>query len=133
MHTYKVDDSLKRVKLAVRVGTVADAFTRVYKKNAGAPRYKKEMDSAKEKNGTIDPSIIGANTGLEGDRVKVMTLVDFSKLSPDHREKAKENLQIMYELSGGPDGDASFEFVDSEVDKTDPLSYRITKFFKFES
>ncbi len=129
MESYLTDDSLKHIKLEMQAGVVGIAVTRVYIKDAGS--YKKLFDSEPGAGGHISETKVGVNRLLENDILKVNTYMDLSNLTPQQRQKAIDNIYIMYTLSGGVEGDKQFEVVPLEIDTTDPLRVLITKKFKF--
>jgi hypothetical protein len=129
MESYKVDNSLRHVKLQVQAGVVGVAYTRVYLKETSA--YKRIFDSEKGTNGNIPATKVGVNSTLDGDRLKVRTFIDFSNLTDEQREKAMQNMYLLYTVSGGPEGDTSYEHEDDEVDATNPNRVIVTKVVKF--
>ncbi len=129
MDNYITDDSLKHIKLEVQAGIVGIAITRVYIKDTG--NYKKLFDSEDGAGGHISPTKVGVNRLLENDILKVNTYMDLSNLTPQQRQKAIENIFIMYTLTGGVEGSKHFEVQPIEIDTTDPLRVLITKKIKF--
>ncbi len=129
METYKVDTSLRHVKLQVQAGLVGRAYSRVYLKET--TKYERLFDSAKGANGNILPTKVGVNSTLEENKLRIRTFIDFSNLTAEQRKKAMDNLYLVYTLTGGPDGSKHFEFTDEEVDATNPLRVIVTKNIKF--
>ena len=129
MENYITDDSLKHIKLEMQAGVVGIAVTRVYLKETG--NYKKLFDSEPGAGGHISETKVGVNRLLENDILKVNTYMDLSNLTLQQRQKAIDNIYIMYTMSGGAEGDKSFEVAPLEIDTTDPLRVLITKKIKF--
>ena len=129
MEEYTVDNSLRHVKLEVRVGLVSIAETRVYKKESVV--YKRIIKSEKGANGNIPFTKVGVNSTLEDTVLKIKTFINSNNLSDALKVKDLENMLILYSLKGGPNGTQSYEFKEDEVDDSDPDVVVVTKMIKF--
>ena len=96
------------INLAVEVGTIGLAYTRVFfKTKTGQFKIIKESDA---KSGDISEIMIGNSDELKEASLAIMTTLDFSFLSEKERELAISKLSIKYILSGGFSGKYSFSF-----------------------
>jgi hypothetical protein len=129
MEEYKVDDSLRHVKLEVRVGLVSVAETRVYKRESVV--YKRIIKSEKGANGFIPFTKVGVNSTLDNNTLKIRTFINSNNLTDALKAKDIDNMMIIYSLKGGPDGLVPFEFKESEIDDSDPDVIVVTKMIKF--
>ncbi len=129
METYKLDDTLKHVKLKVLVGSTGSARTRVYLNYTTRRNFLFESDDSS--NGDIPATKAGTNRELVLETLIVMTVLNFSNIPPMQRDKAIKKAHIMYVLNGGPDGEQIYGKSEDEVDDTNIRRVIITKKIEF--
>ena len=129
MDSYKVDNSLKHIKLAVLVGTTGSAKTKTYLNFTTKNNLLFESDD--NSNGNIPETFIGRNRDLVLETLIIVTILNFSNVPPSQRANAIAMTHILYSLSGGVDGDKVYDNKNAVLDDTNEKRVIITKKIEF--
>lgn len=98
MSTYKTNLTDISIKLAVEV--ISPAPARSFVELDGVEIIKSPDFSG----GVIAETPIGSNADIQGQTLKITTIIDLSTLTEDQKKQALKMSKTGYTLAGGPDG-----------------------------